>query len=91
MYCCQGEDVAFFAIKGNHVGYEDQLNIPTRVNFEGAALQLGPLRIPLAGLQLPITVATKLLNATLIRAAELVQYNAYFLEPLLVSGVTSRW
>lgn len=79
----EGEDVAFIGVKGNHVGYEDQLNIPTRVNLQGAALQLGPLAIPLAGLQTPITFATKLLNTTFIKAAELVQYNAYFLEPLL--------
>lgn len=77
--------MAIFSISGNHVGYEDQLNIPTNINLQGAKLQVGPLAVPLEGLALPIKIVTTLLNSTLIRAAEVIQYKAYFLSPLLVS------
>eukprot|EP00878_Enallax_costatus_P000934 GHUV01001064.1.p1 GENE.GHUV01001064.1~~GHUV01001064.1.p1 ORF type:complete len:693 (+),score=197.31 GHUV01001064.1:200-2278(+) len=79
----QGEDVALFSIQGNHFGYEDELDLPNRVNFKGAKLQLGPLPpVDISGLEKPLTNLIKLVNKTVVRAFEWVQYKAYFLGPI---------
>eukprot|EP00775_Hariotina_reticulata_P002823 gene2823-3116_t len=79
----ENEDVALFTIDGNHVGYEDELDLPTAINFVGAHASLGPIRIPLEGLQLPLTVLLKVVNSTLIKVAEVCQYRFYWLSPIL--------
>lgn len=79
--------MALFTIAGNHVGYEDELDLPTAINFDGAYANLGSIRIPLRGLQLPLTVLLKLVNSTLIKLAEVCQYRFYWLSPILVSQI----
>jgi len=73
----QGEDVALFSIDGNHFGYENELDLPNRVNFDGAALKLGPINISLAPLDRPLAGLINVVNKTIVSAIEYLQYKSY--------------
>lgn len=73
----QGEDVALFSIDGNHVGYEDELDLPNRINFDGAALSLGPFKVSLAPLDGALASLINLVNKTIVPGIEFLQYQSY--------------
>lgn len=73
----QGEDVALFSIAGNHFGYEDELDLPPEVIFDGAALKLGPFSISLAPLGAPLTRLVTWVNSTIVPGLEYLQYDAF--------------
>lgn len=83
----QDEDVALFSIAGNHLGYEDQLDLPNRINFAGATAGIGPFKFDLASFTKPFTMLVNFVNGTAVKVFEWVQFDAYGLSFLVVSGL----
>lgn len=69
--------MALFSIDGNHVGYEDELDLPNRINFDGAALSLGPIKVSLAPLDGALASLITLVNKTIVPGIEFLQYRSY--------------
>jgi hypothetical protein len=92
----QGEDVALFSIDGNHFGYENELELPNRINFDGAKVKLGPFSFGLGWADKPFRRLVNVVNKAIVPGFEWLQYRAYFLSPILVramllSCVPQRW
>jgi hypothetical protein len=79
----QDEDVALFSIDGNHVGYENQLDLPNRINFDGSFLKFGPFKVSLAPLDGALAAVINIVNKTIVPGIEFLQYRSY-------NAVTSR-
>lgn len=79
----QGEDVALFSIDGNHVGYENQLDLPNRINFDGSFLKFGPFKVSLAPLDGALAAVINTVNKAIVPGIEFLQYRSY-------NAVTSR-
>ncbi|WIA13068.1 hypothetical protein OEZ85_006672 [Tetradesmus obliquus] len=79
----QGEDVALFSIDGNHFGYENELDLPNRINFDGAKVKLGPLSFGLGWADKPFQGLVNAVNKSIVPVFEWLQYKAYFLSPIL--------
>jgi hypothetical protein len=85
----QGEDVALFSIDGNHFGYENELDLPNRINFDGAKVKLGPISFGLDWADKPFKGLVNAVNKVIVPGFEWLQYKAYFLSPILVSVMTT--
>jgi hypothetical protein len=81
----QDEDVALFSIDGNHFGYENELDLPSRINFDGAKVKLGPISFGLGWADQPFRCLVNVVNKVIVPGFEWLQYKAYFLSPILVS------
>jgi hypothetical protein len=75
--------VALFSIDGNHVGYENQLDLPNRINFDGSFLKFGPFKVSLAPLDGALAAVINAVNKTIVPGIEFLQYRSY-------NAVTSR-
>jgi hypothetical protein len=75
--CLQDEDVALFSIDGNHVGYENQLDLPNRINFDGSFLKFGPFKVSLAPLDGALAAVINVVNKTIVPGIEYLQYKSY--------------
>jgi hypothetical protein len=82
--CLQGEDVALFSIDGNHFGYENELDLPNRIDFNGAK---GPFGLGLGWAGKLLEQLVNWVNENLVPGVEWLQYRAYFLSFILVRAM----
>lgn len=75
--------MALFSIDGNHVGYENQLDLPNRINFDGSFVKFGPFQVSLAPLDGALAALINVVNKTIVPGIEFLQYRSY-------NAVTSR-